>query len=230
MRVCVLFSGGKDSTFALWCAIHQAHDVACLLTMIPERQDSWMFHHPAVEWTGLQANALGLPLVTAKTSGVKEEELTALRQSLSRLVTKLGIECVVTGSIASEYQKSRIDHICDGLGIRAIAPLWRMSPKRLLREQIEMGFEFILTACMAKGFSQSWLGRLIDIEALNELEKMSVRHGINLAFEGGEAETFVTDAPIFSRRIRIAEAEPVWRADSGYLRIVRADLEARKSV
>ena len=228
----MLFSGGKDSTFALWCATHQAHDVACLLTMVPERRDSWMFHHPAVEWTGLQANALGFPLVTAKTSGVKEEELTALRRSLSKLVTSVGIECVVTGAIASEYQRSRIDRICDELGIRAIAPLWGKSPKDLLREEIDMRFEFVLTACMAMGLNQSWLGRLIDKDALEELEIISQRHGINLAFEGGEAETFVTDAPIFSNRIRIVEAERIWEGDSGYLRIVRAELDekARKSV
>jgi len=228
----VLFSGGKDSTFALWCAIHQAHDVACLLTIVPERRDSWMFHHPAVEWTGLQANALGFRLVTAKTSGVKEEELNALRESLSKLVNSLGIEGVVTGAIASQYQRSRIDRICDELGIRAIAPLWGKSPKRLLAEEIEMGFQFVLTACMAMGFSQSWLGRVIDAEALSELQNMSERSGINLAFEGGEAETFVTDAPIFSKRIRIVEAEPIWKGDSGYLRIVRAELDekARKRV
>ncbi len=228
----MLFSGGKDSTFALWCAIHQAHHVACLLTVVPERRDSWMFHHPAVEWTSLQAKALGIPLVTTKTLGVKEEELTALRQSLSRLVTSLGIESVVTGAIASEYQKSRIDKICDELGIRAIAPLWGISPRRLLTEQIGMGFEFLLTSCTAMGLDRSWLGRVIDIGTLNDLERISERYGINLAFEGGEAETFVTDAPIFSKRIRIVEAEPIWKGDSGYLRIVRADLDdkARKTV
>jgi ABC transporter with metal-binding/Fe-S-binding domain ATP-binding protein len=200
--------------------------------MVPERRDSWMFHHPAVEWTGLQSNALGFPLVTAKTSGVKEEELTALRQSLSELVASLGIECVITGGIASEYQRSRIDRICDELGIQAIAPLWGKSPRRLLREEIEMRFEFVLTACMAMGLNQSWLGRVIDMDALKELENISQRHGINVAFEGGEAETFVTDAPIFSKRIRIVEAEPIWKGDSGYLRIVRAefDQESKKSV
>ena len=195
--------------------------------MVPERRDSWMFHHAAVEWTSLQADAVGVPLVTTKTSGVKEEELTALRQSLSKLVTSLGIECIVTGAIASEYQKSRIGRICDQLGIRAISPLWGINPRRLLTEQIEMGFEFVLTACMAMGFNQSWLGRVIDVEALNELEDISERYGINLAFEGGEAETFVTDAPIFTKRIRIVEAEPVWKGDSGYLRIIRADLDQR---
>jgi len=228
VKTCVLFSGGKDSTLALWCAIHRAHDVVCLLTIFPERKDSWMFHRPGVEWTHLQATAVGIPQVTAKTSGVKEEELTALRQSLSRLVTTHGIECVVTGAIASEYQKSRVDRICDQLGLRSVAPLWGIDPERLLAEQIQMGFEFILSACMAMGLNQSWLGRVIDSAALNELKSLRKRYGIHLAFEGGEAETFVTDAPIFANRIRILEADPIWKADAGYLNIVRADLVQKK--
>ncbi len=227
LRACVLFSGGKDSTLAAWYAIHQAHDVACLLTMLPQRRDSWMFHVPATEWTGLQAEALGIPQVTAKTSGVKEEELGALRAALLRLANSNGIECVVTGAIASEYQKSRVDRICDDLGLRALAPLWGLNPERLITEQIDMGFEFILTACMAMGLDSSWLGRMIDREALEDLKSASRKYRINLAFEGGEAETFVTYAPIFRKRIKIAEAQRIWKGDSGYLNITRAELTGK---
>ena len=224
MRTCVLFSGGKDSTLAIWYAMHQAHDVACLLTILPERADSWMFHRPAIEWTGLQAEALGIPQVTARASGVKEEELGALKAELRTLVASRGIDCVVTGGISSEYQKSRIDRICDDLGVRALAPLWGLNPERLLTEQIEMGFEFVLTGCMALGLDSTWLGRTIDGQALNELKGLSAKYGINLAFEGGEAETFVTCAPIFRKRVRILEARQIWKGDSGYLEITRADL------
>jgi len=224
LRTCVLFSGGKDSTLALWYAMHQAHDVTCLLTIVPQRADSWMFHRPAIEWTGLQAEALGIPQVTARASGVKEEELGALKAELRTLITSRGIDCVVTGGIASEYQKSRIDRICDDLGVRALAPLWGLNPERLLTEQIQMGFEFILTGCMALGLDSSWLGRTVDSQALNELKSLSVKYGINPAFEGGEGETFVTCAPIFRKRVRILEARQVWKGDSGYLDITRADL------
>ena len=165
-----------------------------------------------------------MPLVTAETSGVKEEELKELRAALSDIIGAYGIDTVVTGAIASEYQKSRIDRICDALGVRAIAPLWQKDPALLVREQVSMGFRFILVACMAMGLDQSWLGREIDESALKELEGIERRYGLNPAFEGGEAETFVTDAPIFSRNIRILEAKPVWGRDSGYLEIQRAEL------
>jgi diphthine-ammonia ligase len=220
----VLFSGGKDSTFALWCAIHQAYEVACLLTIFPQRSDSWMFHYPDIEWTRLQAEAVGIPQVTAKASGAKEDELAAMKEALLRLKRTRGIDCVVTGGIASEYQRWRIEKVCHDLGLRSVAPLWRTDPERLLTEQVEMGFEFIVTACMAMGLDADWLGKVIDSKAIDELKRISRRYGISLVFEGGEAETYVTNAPIFNRRIRIVEAYPVWKADSGYLNIVRAEL------
>lgn len=226
----MLFSGGKDSTLALWWAIHQAHDIACLLTIFPERSDSWMYHHPDLEWTRLQAEALGIPQVTAKASGVKEEELAPMKDALLALVNKDGIESVVTGAIASEYQKSRIDRVCDALGLRSLAPLWGRNQEDILEEQIRMGFKFTMTACMAMGFNSRWLGRTIDAQAFNELKELSKKYGISLVFEGGEAETYVTDAPIFNRLIRIAEARTEWKGDSGYLEIVKADLASKPNL
>jgi uncharacterized protein (TIGR00290 family) len=87
-----------------------------------------------------------------------------------------------------------------------------------------MGFEFILTACMAMGLGSDWLGRTIDGKAIDELKGISRRYGISLVFEGGEAETYVLNAPIFRKRIRIVESHPVWKGDSGYLNIARASL------
>jgi ABC transporter with metal-binding/Fe-S-binding domain ATP-binding protein len=194
--------------------------------MLPERRDSWMFHHPAAEWTHLQAQALGISLATAKTSGIKEDELGGLEDALSKIVAANGIECVVTGAIASEYQKSRIDRICDSLGLRVLTPLWRLDAEHLLLEQIGLGFKCVLVACMAMGLDRTWLGRALDAKALEELLEIRSKYGINLSFEGGEAETFVTDAPIFARSIEITRAEPVWKADSGYLSILEARLRA----
>ena len=48
MKLGVLFSGGKDSCLALHCTVAADHEVACLLTLLPERDDSWMFHTPAL--------------------------------------------------------------------------------------------------------------------------------------------------------------------------------------
>ncbi|MGB9675209.1 MAG: TIGR00289 family protein, partial [Candidatus Nanoarchaeia archaeon] len=36
MRVGVLYTGGKDSTYAMWRAIQQSRDIACLIILKSE--------------------------------------------------------------------------------------------------------------------------------------------------------------------------------------------------
>jgi len=219
MRVASLFSGGKDSAFALWCAQMQGWDVATLVTVFPESNESWMFHYPALEWTQLQAEAIGIPRTVIRTKGVKEEELNDLRMGLRALTESIGIEGVVSGAISSEYQRTRLDNVCEDLGLRSFAPLWHKNQVQIVREQIESGFEIIVIACNALGLTESWLGRRLDLLSLEELMEISRKSGLNVAFEGGEAETFVLKAPIFKRAIRIVRALRHWRNETGYLEL-----------
>jgi diphthine-ammonia ligase len=217
MKVASLFSGGKDSAFALWCAQMQGWDVVSLLTMLPEAQDSWMFHYPAIRWTTLQSQLIGIPQAAIETKGTKEKELDDLSEGLQGLKTRLGIEGIVSGAVASEYQRTRLDNLCEKLGLRSFAPLWHKDQEQLVREQIDYGFEFIITACNALGFNEKWLGKKIGYDELKELIKLHKRYGLNVAFEGGEAETFVLKAPLFKGRLSVTRSTPHWAQDSGYL-------------
>lgn len=217
MKVAVLFSGGKDSTFALWCAQLQGWDVKALVTVFPQSEESWMFHYPGLRWTALQAEAAGIPQVSIQTKGVKEEELRDLAKGLGRISKENGIEGLVSGAVASEYQRTRLDNVCEELGIRSFAPLWHKNEEQLIREQVTSGFEFILTACNALGLDQRWLGRKVGAKDVDELVKLKRRYGLSVAFEGGEAETFVTKAPVLKGQLSIVRSAPLWRGDSGSL-------------
>jgi len=219
MKVASLFSGGKDSAFALWYAQMQGWDVATLVTVFPESKESWMFHYPALEWTQLQAEAIGIPRTVIRTKGVKEEELNDLKRGLRALTDSIGIEGIVSGAIASEYQRIRLDNLCEDLGLRSFAPLWHKNQPQLVREQIESGFDIIVTACNALGLTESWLGRRLDLQSLEELIEIGKKSGLNVAFEGGEAETFVLKAPMFNRTIRVVRSLPFWRNETGYLEL-----------
>lgn len=225
MKVASLFSGGKDSTFALWCAQMQGWDVETLVTVIPESPDSWMFHYPATKWTKLQAQALGIPQTVIPTKGVREKELEDLGEGLEKLVKSSGIDGVISGAVASEYQRTRLDNLCEKLGLRSFAPLWHKNQTQLVREQIESGFEIIVTACNALGLDATWLGRKLGLAELDSLVKLNRRHGLSIAFEGGEAETFVVKAPPFKGRLRVVHATPHWHGDSGYLELDEVRLE-----
>jgi diphthine-ammonia ligase len=224
MKVAVLFSGGKDSTFALWCAQMHGWDVDSLVTVFPESEDSWMFHYPGVKWTRLQAQTIGIPQTIIRTQGVKEKELEDLSNGLGKLATQSGIEGIVSGAVASEYQRTRLDNICEGLGLKSFAPLWHKNQERLLKEQIECGFKIIMTACNALGLDAKWLGRELGEFELAELVMLNKKYGLNVAFEGGEAETFVTGAPLFKGHLSIVRSAPRWRGESGYLDIEEIQL------
>ena len=226
MRVAVLFSGGKDSCLALWYAIHQGWEVATLISVHSENRDSWMFHYPAIAFTKLQAESMDLPLIVVDTTGEKEKELEDLTACLIDMKELLGVEAVVSGAVASEYQKTRVDGICSRIGLRSFSPLWLKDPEFLVRLQIELGFEIVITAVMAQGFSESWLGRRLDLGCLQDILHLNQKYGVHISGEGGEYETFVTFSPLFKSKITILEANREWNAESlhGILDIRRVKL------
>jgi len=220
MRVSVLISGGKDSALALYRVLKAGHQVEYLVTMLPQSENSWMFHLPNIHLTDLFAEAAGIPLVKAETAGVKETEL----EDLQNLLATLDIEGVVSGAILSQYQKKRIDKICRELNLKSIAPLWHEDPKQLLKEIIHLNFHVILVGVYAYGFDQSWLGRKIDSTMLDDLDELNKQYRISLVGEGGEYETLVLDAPFFRKKIQLLRVEKVWEDDSGYLLVKEAKL------
>jgi len=221
MRVAALCSGGKDSSYALWLAVKRGHEVAHVVAMIPAREDSWMFHTKNIRLIELFAECVGLPLLKAETSGEPEREVEDLKLALGRLE----VDGVVSGAVASNYQRSRVDRVCSELRLQHLAPLWGREPEQLLREMLRVGMDIIITSASAYGFDESWLGRKIDEAAVEDLLELNRKYGINMLGEGGEYESLVLDAPFFRKRIEVLEAERIWKGDSGYLLIRKAELK-----
>lgn len=224
MKLASLISGGKDSLYATYLSMMRRHEIKYLVTMLPAKEDSWMFHYPCVELTKLQAESIGIKQIIQKTSGEKEKELEDLKKVLEEI--KDEIDGIVSGAIASQYQKSRVDRICEELKLKSIAPLWQKNPEELLREEIESGFEIIVTGVFAEGFDKSWLGQKIDINTIEKLKKLNKMYGINISAEGGEYESFVYNAPFFKKKIEILDSKIVWddKTNSGYLVVKNARL------
>jgi len=223
MKVAALFSGGKDSVFSIYIAQQYGWDVTHLVTLESENKDSWMFHSINIHLTDLLAEALGIPLMKRTTKGEKENEL----EDLQRLLQDLPIDGVISGAIASEYQRTRIERVCDVLGIKSFTPLWHKKPEILLRDQLHAGFKSIIVGVFANGFDETWLGRQITEETIGQLLEHQEMFGINVAGEGGEFETLVLDGPIFTKRLVIDESEREWRRDGGVLQVKSAHLTNR---
>lgn len=221
MRVAILTTGGKDSTLALYRVLHENYEIKYLASMIPLREDSWMFHYPNIHLVELFAEAVEIPLIKAETSGIKEKEI----EDLKHLIERLDVEAIVSGAISSNYQKVRIEKICRELNLKCITPLWHENPLSILQEILDLNFEVIVTGVYAHGFGREWLGRKIDKYAVEALKELNKQFGISLVGEGGEYETLVVNAPFFKKKIKVIKAKKVWENESGYFLVTKAKLE-----
>jgi ABC transporter with metal-binding/Fe-S-binding domain ATP-binding protein len=230
-----LFSGGKDSSWALYRALERGLPVERLVTVHPEA-DSYMYHVPATRLASLTAESIGVPLVdvdpgdfeaaAATDSGAQgDRELDPLEAALRDLRDEVGsITGVTAGAVESEYQTSRIEAMCERLGADLFAPLWQEDPRTLAEEMLDAGFEIRFVKVAAYGLDESWLGRRLDREVLADLEELNEEYGVHILGEGGEFETLVTDGPHMDRRIEL-EYETEWDGERGRLRIQDAWLE-----
>jgi len=223
MRLGVLFSGGKDSTLALHMAA-QKEEVACLITLISENKESYMFHTPNIDVSALQAVALGLPRFAKTTKGEKEKELVDLEEAIAQAAKEYQIEGVVTGAVESVYQAERVQRICNELGLWCFNPLWKHDQKALLQELLEKGFKVIISGVFAFPLDETWLGKQLDTNMIDKLVNLQGKYGLSPSGEGGEIETTVLDAPMFRKKIEILEAKNEFKGNSGTFKILSARL------
>jgi ABC transporter with metal-binding/Fe-S-binding domain ATP-binding protein len=223
MKLAILFSGGKDSCYAMHLA-RQHHEIACLITIQSKNPESYMFHTPNINMTELQAEAIGLPLLTVKTEGEKEKELSDLKKAIKRSIELFEVEGIVTGAIESVYQATRVQNICDELNLWCFNPLWQKDQMQLLNELLTGNFEIIISSIAAYPFDEKWLGRKLDEKTVHDLKSLHQKYKINPAGEGGEYESLVTYAPFFSKKIIIKSAEKKIREYSGVYMIKEAAL------
>ena len=106
IEIASLYSGGKDSNYSIFEINRVGHDVACLISIIPEISDSLLFHFPNIHLTRVLAQAIDLPIrdFKSKTSSL-ENEIASLENALSSVKDEFGIEGIVHGGISSNFQK-----------------------------------------------------------------------------------------------------------------------------
>jgi len=209
MRLGVLFSSGKDSSYAAYIMHKQNYDIKCLITIKSKNPASYMFHTPNIDVTSMQADAMGIPLVEQITEGKKEEELKDLEKAILKAKKKYKLDGIITGALFSTYQRDRIEKICDKAGMKVFNPLWHKDQETEMRELVNEGFEVVISAIAAYGLDEKWVGKKIDQKAIDELVKKKDKLGVNIAGEGGEFESLVLDSPMFSKKLVLKKTKKV---------------------
>src|SRR5262249_33737265 len=156
------------------------------------------------------------------TPGKKEEELKDLESAFKKFKLKL----LVTGATYSKYQADRIKNITDKLGMDNLAPLWHIEPLDELNELADK-FDAIITSVSAEGFDDTFLGEKIDQKMIKKLIVLNKKYDVNMLFEGGEAESFVLNAPLFKKKIKIKKSRKDWNGTRGMFFIEDAELVSK---
>jgi uncharacterized protein (TIGR00290 family) len=223
MKIAILFSGGKDSTFAIDWALKQGHEIAYLLSVKPSRKDCFLFHYATVEHTVHLAKQFGLKhiLVPCDVADPKAEA-----QIVKNVVEKNLVDAVLLGGTGlQETQLKSIQNALFPLKVDAFASHSGEEHDLVMEEMLNNGYEIMITQIASDGL-KDWLGKKITKENFSQLKRDSVRYGFHIGFEGGYADTLVTDCPMFSKRLVIEDMSIIFEdAYCGHVVINRCKME-----
>ncbi len=220
-----LFSGGKDSTYAIFKTTLQKHDLCCIMMMHPSSDDSLLFHYPTTNLLSKISNAIGVPVIEHSCNvSEKNYEVNELTHLIKKAVDEFSIDGLINGCISSRFQLDIFQDICDKLKIKLVSPLWNINSDYYYEQLLDQGFEIMITRVAALGLDSSWLGKIITQDNLSTLKKLSLKYQFNITFEGGEAETLVLDCPLYKKRIYIKDYTTRWDGIRGMFEILDVDL------
>lgn len=213
MKVFCSWSGGKESSLTCHKAILEGFDISFLLNMITEDGVRSRTHGLDSRLLAAQSEAIGIPIVQRKTTWDSYED--EFKKAVSDL-KKHGIAGGIFGDIDLQEHRDWVERVCKESGVEAFEPLWKKERGYLLKDLIGAGFKTIVVATKSELMDDRWLGRNIDEKFINDL---AVLKNIDLCGEAGEYHTFVTDGPIFKKRIEILNAKKVQRDNHWFLNI-----------
>ncbi len=225
MKCVALLSGGKDSVAAVEVARGHGWQVPVALRMVPAEDDAWMFHTPNLDVVEGIAECMEMQLVSANARPDPVEEVADLEAALAAIKEEHGVDAVLSGALASDYQKTRIDRIGHRIGLQTFAPLWHKRPAPYVRSLIAGGYDLRFSRVACDGMGPEWAGAALDQKALTHLEGLRSRPDV--AGEGGEFETLVLDAPHYTRRIVVDESNVEATASRATWHVTKWHLESK---
>ncbi|MFX0087702.1 MAG: diphthine--ammonia ligase [Candidatus Hodarchaeota archaeon] len=222
MRVVCLVSGGKDSVFAFWLALHQ-FKVVEILTVRSNCSESLLYHIPNSQYVIAIAKMFG---IKHKDIWISSCDINDEINSLEKALVKSGADAVITGGIRSDFQRYTFNRAALQAKMKCFSPLWRLSPKKLMSELLDTKFNVIISSVSGMGLGKDLLGKQITYEVLDSFRKASPDSDISITGEGGEYESFVLDAPFFPSEIKIIESKIHWDEyrEEGFVEIIKIKL------
>lgn len=222
MKFVALISGGKDSFFNIHHCLSRGHELVALANLYPinkeDEIDSHMFQTVGHDIIDNYGECLGKPLIrrgiVGKSSNLnleyeitQDDEIEDLYELLKEIKQQYPeIEAVSCGAILSQYQRTRVENVCDRLGLTSLAYLWQRNQMELMQEMCQNKLDARMIKVAAIGLNENHLGKSIT-EMLPVMMRLNQLYDVHICGEGGEFETIVLDSPIFVKKLRVTRQE-----------------------
>jgi len=197
-RAFAMWSGGKDSHYALQRAIQAGLECDLLVTFIDADTELVMSHRLPPELVEEQARLVGIPLLKVRATYFTYER--ELRNLLFDLRSD-GITRGVFGDIYLREHRDWFESVVGDFDMRAIFPLWGIPTHLLIEEQRRAMTSVIIQ--IERKISESYLGTEVN----NEFIEYMAEHGMDPCGEHGEYHTFVRSSPLMRGEIVLTHAE-----------------------
>jgi len=217
LKVAVLFSGDASSIYSHHLIRKAGLEVSYLVTARAS-QSTRMYRSHDPDLTRISARSLATPLIEFCADG--EDEISPLIEALE----PLDIAGLCDGAVASNRRRNRLAKICQKLDIQLILPLWHKDPAEMLANMIEEGYEIMIVMLRREHLDESWLGRVLDRNNLDDFLRACEKNRINPLGEYGEFKTIVLAGPDMRGRIEF-DFEKMLSGNLGELKMMRTQLQ-----
>lgn len=205
-KITVSWSGGKDSSFALYKVLQDpAYEVESLHTTFDAELHRVGMHGIREELVEAQAKSIGIHLdkiYIEKGSSNENYEKALAAYYLQK--KEQGVQAVVFGDIFLEDLRNYRIALMKKFGLECIFPLWGENTAFLSKEYIKAGFKSQLCCMKSEYFVEEDLLKLYDLSFLKDITKRMDPCG-----ENGEFHTFVFDGPVFKTPVLYKTGERI---------------------
>ncbi|MDX5422275.1 MAG: diphthine--ammonia ligase [Hymenobacteraceae bacterium] len=200
------WSGGKDSALCLYHVLQEGkYKVDRLLTTLSGATNRVTMHGVRQELLLKQAEKIGLPLQQILLpEDASMSAYNTLMDNTMRGLQQQGITQAIFGDINLEDLRKYREQQLAQAGMQAVFPLWGRPTRALVQEFLQLGFKAVVVCVNERLLDESFVGRILDENFLNDLPE-----GVDPAGENGEFHTFVFDGPIFQEPVKYVLGEKV---------------------
>ena len=206
MKTAGLFSGGKDSLYAIHLTEKQGVKVEHLICLIPS------FPMPSPHAENIDSLKI---LAESMEKSLTIVDLHKGEEGFVEALKRLEVNALVAGDIFIEQHVSNLEKICGKAGVDLLEPLFRRKTSDLFYEIFDSGFKALIIGVNVRYLGEEWLGFTLSTETASTF--LSETKDVDPLGENGEYHTIVIDCPLYPKPFKVKSSEKIIVKDLRYL-------------